>query len=261
LKRALYLIAVVACVVVVQVIGLRLRVKLVDSADYRESGTELRVSRKWRYGFLRGQHGAFLVRVPLASEPPRAGQLPDSEVYDYMKSDLANLPRTTFLESGFYLALGSYLVALAPWVLRRLAPGGTRKWVFGGGLGVGFGALFLAPQFFLGYGASAFSTYVGPGALSSSGPYARLTFICAETVSYRPLLELVLLGPTWLFALFAHPFSGVSVPFWLQVVLEFLRLRSLPLPLAYWLLVVGFFFMLGAVLIAVSSAVRRSAAA
>jgi hypothetical protein len=55
--------------------------------------------------------------------------------------------------------------------------------------------VFLLPLLATGYGASMFTTWEGPGALSYSGPYLRASAIPAETVSYRPHVEAAAMWP------------------------------------------------------------------
>ncbi len=189
------------------------------------SAAHLRVIGGWQIGFLRGQHGAWLVRTPATVSATSATGGPNASLIPEMLEALDSLPRKAALEGILFSLL--FLMAFVgfPALVRRplvanLSPFLQR--VISAGLGAVVGMALFSPYLLLGYGASAFSNWVGPGAYSSSGPYLTVTGISGETVSYRTVVEAAALpGLTVTSYLLPRPSFGPE-PEWRLVLAELL---------------------------------------
>jgi len=180
-------------------------VQTVDPDTYRKWWTtDLRVTPKWRYGYFQEYHGAHLCKarnLPEAVPKPRTEdeELSDKELTAAMMRQLDDFPRKAWSETLFFAGLVGFIFWLGPWLWRKLAPPGKRPvwavclaallWMLGW-------ALTLSPFLISNYGASLYTTYAGPGALVYSGPYPGLVSgLGGETLSYRPILEVICLFP------------------------------------------------------------------
>lgn len=251
--RAICAAAAVPLLAAFEVACLRSSVATLSPHEFAERATDLSLSGPWRYGYVSGIHGARLVRTANLPDLVPSPHPTDLALTQRMRADLASLPRRAALEFAFYCVLLLYVVSAAPWLYGVLARRWPRRWQLRcarGLLAVSVAAIALLPQRLLGYGASAFSTYVGPGALSWSGGYPQITWLTADTISYRTFVEFLLIGPLWLFSKLPQlPFAGVRPPFWLQVLLEMVPQSLRPGNVEealFWLFACGFFFIAGA---------------
>jgi hypothetical protein len=244
-----------ALAVAIPAAGYRHRVRDVSAEAYSERATDLVVSSSYRIGFFDSQHGGYLVRAPnLAGTVPRHPEK-DAGFVAAMRRDLSVMPIKAFSEGVFYLFLFGILSFAVPWLFRRLATPQSRWWrrlVVGGGLGLLFGAIAMLPQLTLGYGWSAFTTYIGPYPSTYSGPYPGISFVAAETVSYRPFLEVLLKLPVSAYCSSYLPSLANPVrPLWVEVLLELLPKHPLPTRLfgllGYWGCIATYFLSLGAI--------------
>lgn len=182
-------------VVLFYVIGVATEVQTVPAKDYGNMAAEIRVTARWRYGYVCGHHGAFLVKTRNAPDfKPLVQDGRDSELDQAMLDALWAFPKKSVLEALFLGIVLAYVFVLVPRLRRNM---NTRYpswhsaalreeafWIIGW-------ALFLGPLLLFGYGASLYSTWAGPGALSYSGPYlGMLTGQGGGTIAYRALLEL-----------------------------------------------------------------------
>lgn len=178
-----------------------LRVQEITPEKYGRQAIDLRETAKWRFGFIAGYHGAYLVKTPHAPDsPPVRHPVPEeADLASAMAHDLETYPAKSALEAIFYLVLMAYAFFLAPALRIKLAPQLARRgrkilfeiaaWSLGW-------TLACLPLIGLGYGGSLFTTWAGPGAWIYSGPYPGfITGLPAETISYRPLLEAASLLP------------------------------------------------------------------
>jgi hypothetical protein len=96
-------------------------------------------------------------------------------------------------ETALYLSLVLYGFFLAPWIVARIRARTPRRFLRAVTMALlwALGWTILAAPFLLrGYGYPLYSTWVGPGALSWSGPYlCSPSFSSGLTVSYRGLFE------------------------------------------------------------------------
>jgi hypothetical protein len=158
---------------------------------YSRHAVDLQVTPGWRYGYARGWHGAVLVKAVNSAQAVPLTPFDSVEIADAMARELEMVPWKFFGELLFYIGLLAFVL----FVPRRLAHGlslsGRKRRIMPMYMGLWAAAwiVFLLPLLAGGYGASIFSTWEGPGALSCSGPYPMMTATPADTVSYRPLLE------------------------------------------------------------------------
>jgi hypothetical protein len=188
IRRLMLWLAVVAGVVVVQSIYcLRVKIPEVSPEAFSEVFVGVGSFLNWNVGYVAGTHGAALAR---STGAPRAdGREPKAceGLTEAMRHELDTVPRKFVLEVAFYLALVAVAGVLAA---KRPSPGRHRlAWSM-------YAPTILlllagAPCALWCYGASIYSNYVGPCWLSCSGGWLTVTFIPAETVSYRSFLEAV----------------------------------------------------------------------
>ncbi len=194
LKRPLFLLSV-ALLAIGHGGAVYLQVAEIQPEEYRRHALDLSVTGKWRYGYVNGHHGAYLVKadnVPESQPPHDSEPRNDDELAAAMSHKLKTYPMKAALETLFYAFLVGYAGAV-PWFRERFMPktaGCGRKMLFDGvAWAVGWTCVSL-PILSLGYGASMFTTWGGPGAAGYSGPYPGLiTGLPGETISYRPFLE------------------------------------------------------------------------
>lgn len=179
----------------------------IDSKMYLDGATEIKTTARWRYGFVRGYHGVFLVKtrnVARFAFPPTiendnsfffsTSQEEKDQVASAMRQRLEEFDRKFTLEALFYLAIFGYLYFGARRLRAWCAPAHAkpiRKILCDGFLWALGWTLVVLPLLFLNYGASMYTNWEGPGALSYSGPYLGLpTGASGETCTYRPYLEI-----------------------------------------------------------------------
>lgn len=181
-----------------------LGIRVVETEVWPERATFLKSDAGWNYGYVHGIHGAILIRAsasPAVGEARTAEEDGYSSEYrkerdDYMLAELAALRSLAIYEGLFYLSWVLLLRFALPPTFRKLAgaaPSPRRKaraMAVMTGLAMGY---LLLPRIAAGYGCSAYSTWAGPYAMSSSGPYLPPTLWPGETISYRPVLEIALL--------------------------------------------------------------------
>jgi hypothetical protein len=247
-RKTLVLSLFLGTIAVGQWAALRHSVLAVPSTDFGKA-TYLRSLYGWRIGFLRGQHGAWLVRTPSATFPAPSSAGPLSPLEPEMAEILSSLPRKALLEGILYAAALLSGALLLPAASRRVArtrlPALARH-VIVGLFTVALGALILSPYLFLGYGGCAFTNWVGPGALSYSGVYLRLSPHPGDTVSYRNVVEVVAYPGLWLASYLNSSRAESETPQWVLVLTELIprSLRDLPplIPIVFMFLP---FFVLG----------------
>jgi hypothetical protein len=248
-RKTLVLSLFLGAIAVGQWAALRHSVRVVPSTDFGKA-TYLRSLNGWRIGFLKGQHGAWLVRTPSATFPVPSSAGPVSPLETEMAEILSSLPRKALLEGILYAAALLSGALLLPAASRRVA--GTRlpalaRHVIVGLFSVALGALILSPYLFLGYGRCAFTNWVGPGALSYSGAYLRLSPHPGDTVSYRNVVEVVALPGLWL-ASASHlndSRAESETPQWVLVLNELIPrpLRDLPTSISFVFMFLPYFVL------------------
>ncbi len=205
---------VVAVVVVttVQVAFYRHHFTMVSEAHYVRYAYELDTSAAWRWGFISGGHGAYFVKIANSVQlsHPRHDAC---AIAKEMRREYHRLWVKSVIEGCFYLlvpALSFGLFRLVRRPLRQVLASAIS-------VGVGVGAFVLPSA--CGYGWSIFTRWVGPCALSYSsfGPF--FTGLSADTVSYRPLLELLLIPPLRLLSLLPRSVGLAEAPSWLMILL------------------------------------------
>jgi len=222
-RRVTRLGAFVALLVAGQALFLDWKVPWISPEDYARVGHDLEQTRVWRLGYTAGIHGARLVRTAPDARPAEEGRhlaARDFDLNSEMRRELVLLPARAALELLFYLLVAGVVISAGRLTQLR------RRWVL---LPMIAASLLSIPLLAFGYGASIYSTYVGPGAFSSSGPYVGVSFIPAETVSYRSMAEALGLAPVFLLRLI--PF-GVPLPFqllWIVIVAGFYGVVGLAL--------------------------------
>lgn len=179
-----------------------LSVRICELTEWPEDATVIARDSRWAYGYSRGPHGAVLFKAPETSAPNRD---PDSEpevrAYEsetkgYMIRELEGVPNLAILEGVFYASWFALLAWVLPGLVRPLIGSSASRWRRAAviGFAAGLAALyFLLPRAVACYGCSAYSTYAGPYWMSMSGGYLAPTFWPGETVSYRPVLEILFL--------------------------------------------------------------------
>jgi hypothetical protein len=211
MKRRTYQIMLWLPVVVIGIqhaLGIMSKVQCMPADAYGRIATEIRVTERWRYGYVCGQHGAVLVetRNTTNSKPAQRSD-GDAELSQAMLVELRAYPRRSLLEALLYGFVLTYALVFVPRLRRWLSecssawPWAMLResvfWVCGW-------TVLVGPLLWLGYGASIYTTWAGPGFLSYSGPYPGMPIgFAGETVSYRPLLEavsawpVVVIQPAW----------------------------------------------------------------
>ncbi|MBA4389143.1 MAG: hypothetical protein C0404_14315 [Verrucomicrobia bacterium] len=180
-----------------------LRVPDIGTSNFAQHASELKVTPGWRYGFVHGHHGAHLVKARNISDAAarRPGSSLDSGAggKGYLRAAMAEDLRTyktrSALEAGFYVLLLAYVFWAAPALKRKLIPefAACPRHILYVVAATAAGWTFVClPILCTGYGSSLFSTWEGHGAMSWSGPYyGFITGTPGETISYRPVLEVL----------------------------------------------------------------------
>lgn len=209
---------------------------LVSTAEFRNAQL-LRSSSAWHYGYLRGHHGAQLVRTARTGVALGSPASPDATLTIIMASALSSLPRKAVLEGLLYFFVTVVALLGFRWLIRLRPSGLVRRLavvLLFGSFGVLILFAFLTPYLAAGYGGSAFSTWVGPGACSYSGGHLWLFTAPGETVSYRYAVELALYTSLW----FARQGTGYplhdDLPMPVLVLLELLPSRLHPTRLPFF---------------------------
>jgi hypothetical protein len=181
-----------------------LSVRVIETDGWPEEATFLKADDGRNYGFVHGIHGAILIEStsgpPEAAAPSREDSMysPEfrKELSDHMVEELAGVRRLAVYEGLFYFSWILLLKFGLPPTFRKLAGAvaapkrKARAAAVVTCLAVGY---LLLPRMTFCYGSSAYSTWVGPYAMSWSGPYLPPTLWPGETISYRPVLEIALL--------------------------------------------------------------------
>lgn len=202
LRRATSLLLVAASIVWLQTHFLSVRV--VQTDKWPEEATYLKADADWRYGYVRGIHGAILIRTAASVQPVVLANVEEEsldsdrtkEVADHMKKELGQLRHLAVYEGLFYFSWVLLMRFGFPVLRRRLggpSASSRRKARVSAVLTMVAVGYLLLPRIVLCYGASAYSTWAGPYAMSASGPYLPPSLWPGETVSYRPVLEIALL--------------------------------------------------------------------
>lgn len=179
------------------------QVVTIKPEEYRDHAAELKVTPRWRYGYVRGYHATQLVKtrnVPEMTNPEAfAG---DEEFAATLREKLDARPRRCADELAFYLIFVGYMFWGGPWLRRRWLLGSgwltkhmcvsAAQWILGW-------TLFAFPFLALGYGprADAFSPF-GPGFLNGGS---------GQTCSYELLIEIASLLP-----MVAEDTAGITPP-------------------------------------------------
>ena len=144
-------------------------------------------------GIIRGHHGAVFVRTSdLSRNPPLSKESDAAEVQLAMRRELRRVPVKLFAEWVWYVVVAFFVVYL-PIVTARVRAALRRTVVLVSACAfLAAAALFQLPLAF-GYDSSMFSTWAGPGAYSSSGPYLSISGNTGVSVSYRIFLEAMVL--------------------------------------------------------------------
>lgn len=159
---------------------------------YSEIARDLQATHGWRYGYVKGWHGAVLVKTVNQKEAiPECEKIENADITRAMAWELAMVPWKFAGELMLYLGLLAFVLFVPRWLAHRLSTSGRLRRIIPMYMALWAAAwvVFLLPWLAAGYGASMFTTWEGPGAMSYSGPYPRATATPAETVSYRPLVE------------------------------------------------------------------------
>lgn len=216
---------------------MRSKVQYVEPHLYASEATEVRITREWRYGFIRTYHGARLVRTPNIRLEPLEHPPELEGLSAAMRNELSLVRLKLSLESAFYLLLLIYVFWGGPWIAGWIQ-GRTSKlswYLVCVGLLWALGWTIVAsPLLLAGYGEPIYSTWAGPGAMSYSGPYfGQPSFGNGVTISYRSFFEVV--APN--ISAMAITASGLNK-----------HLPNMSATVYLWLLGIGFYGILGVVL-------------
>lgn len=184
----------------IQALCLESRIPAVKPEFFKESVVELKVTPKWRYGYIQLWHGSVLVKARnrepetlqdgFQAEPIPTGW-PDREMAAIMRRELEALPGKAAQEAGLYSGLLWYI--FFGWGrLERvfIARGRTRGRLLTARVS-GWVILWLIagmPLLLWGYGTPVFTNCVGPGALSASGISLGQAPGYSSTVSYKLMI-------------------------------------------------------------------------
>jgi len=236
-RRVKYFILAASAVMAVQALCLELRIPAVKPDFFDREAVEIKLTPKWRYGYVQLWHGAVLVKARNHDQPTTCGRLaptvvPEPGIAAIMRRDLEALPGKAALEACLYLALLAYVFFGWGWLKRALlAKDRTRERLLMAHV-LGWLGLWLiagAPLLLWGYGTPLLTNCVGPGALSTSGIYLGRVPAYSSTVSYHYLLAalaplcLILLAPIS-FALVWLPGITEGQVLWLGGLLLFLSI-------------------------------------
>lgn len=199
--KALLLAVALAAIGALQTYFMSVRVAALDA--WPEGGVFLRTDGRWRFGYVYGIHGAILFKTTAPVVPRPVSESDDGmppEFYPEVSADMARvldgLPGLQLQEGAFYFLGVLFVMFVLPAILRRRGPEAAtdacraRAWGLMSALTLGY---VMLPYVATCYGGSAYSTWAGPHAMSSSGPYLPPSLWPGETISYRPVLEIALL--------------------------------------------------------------------
>jgi len=186
---------VLGVLTVVQCLFLPIKVRPLPTASFSESVYDLGAIGPLRFGYAPGQHGATLAVSSLSSKPKQPVAPYESELAGLMRRELALIPVKFVFEVLFYFAILSAGVAVLRFWSRRTNAKLLGRALHTAIVACGSLSLLALPVALFGYDASLFTTWEGPGAFSSSGPYMeQLSGRLGQAVSYRMLLEIVALA-------------------------------------------------------------------
>jgi uncharacterized membrane protein (DUF485 family) len=191
-RRLKIFIVLSLLIMTVQAFFMFLKVYEIPPEVYSEIARDLQATHGWRYGYVQRWHGAVLVKTANQAEAIPAGErIEDADITQAMARELELVPWKFAGELIFYLGLLAFVLFVPGWLAHRLSASGRLRRIIPMYMALWAAAwiVFLLPWLAVDYGASMFTTWEGPGALSYSGPYPRTTATPAETVSYRPLVE------------------------------------------------------------------------
>jgi hypothetical protein len=181
------------------------KILVLDPAQYAELATDLQVNARWRYGYVKQHHGAILVQTEntaqsLAWPVDRdANDTVEQRTRSIMFRELQWCPIKAELENLLYIVLLAWAFYGKPLITSRLTAGtlGRRGEFYAHALSWAVGwSIACFPLLVADYGAPLYSTWNGPGALSSSGPSLGAYFGNGMTVSYRYFIQLVAFFPS-----------------------------------------------------------------
>jgi hypothetical protein len=236
-RRVKGFILAAGAVMAVQALCLELRIPAVKPEFFDREAVEIKLTPKWRYGYVKLWHGAVLVKArnrDIEAEeiwkiPPEG---PELDVAAAMHQELAAFPIKAVLEVFLYVSLLAYVFFGWGWLKQALlAKGHSRgRLLMAHVLGwLGLWLIAGAPLLLWGYGTPLFTNCVGPGALSASGIYLGQAPAYSFTVSYHYLLAA--LAPVCLIFLAPISFALVWLPgitegqvLWLGGLLFFLSI-------------------------------------
>ena len=238
-RRVTYFILAASAVMVLQAFCLDLRVPDVKPDFFVREAVEIKLTPKWRYGYVQLWHGAVLVKARNLDHPTTCGRLaptvlPMPGIAAIMRRDLDALPGKAALEACLYLALLAYVFFGWGWLKRGLLAQGRKRGRLLMAHVLGWLGLWLiagAPLLLWGYGTPLFTNCMGPGALSSSGMYLGRVPPYSSTVSYHfllaalaPLCLIPLIPISFALAWLAKITEGQVL--WLRSLLSFLSTSS-----------------------------------
>lgn len=233
------------------------KIQPVNDEQYARYGHDLRVTPGWRFGFVAGMHGAFLIKVRNRGGVPQSVDDRRARNLRLVMSRELELIGGKFIgETIFYLLLLCYLFFLGPHLrtsLRKTARSGLAR--FGANLAPGaiFFILAATPLLIWGYGYGGFTNLVGPGAMSYSGPYFSLGAwlnSSSNSITYRAVVSPIMLPPAMVVQLSWEAFRHVPV---YGILME--DVPSITLP--YWLAGVLLYGFGGLAIQKLSDAIRK----
>ena len=195
-RRVAYFILAASAVMALQALCLEFHIPAVKPDFFAGEAVEIKLTPKWRYGYVQLWHGAVLVKARNHDQPTTSGRLtptvgPEPGIGAIMRRDLDALPGKAALEACLYLALLAYVFFGWGWLKRSLLARGRKRGRLLMAHVLGWLGLWLiasTPLLLWGYGTPLFTNCVGPGALSSSGMYLGRVPAYSSTVSYHFLL-------------------------------------------------------------------------
>lgn len=217
-----------------------LKVAKISPAEYSRYAVDLRDTETTRYGYVPLHHGAILVCARNTPETIHRWEKETetdadtnqdlsevSGVRSIMLQQLQWYPWKVIFETILYSLFVGYVFFWAAKLRKFFAPpesGSLYKVAFEALLFIYGWTLIAFPLVEFSYGASLYSTWAGPGALSWSSPAVPMG-ISAETISYRPVMELLCLFPMIFVEItglqYLLPEMSVAVTAWLAGVLFF----------------------------------------
>lgn len=239
-RRPLVFLLCVCVILFVQWQFLSVKIVELPWPVYQQQAIDLQPSAGWSYGFVRGHHGARLVRARIAAGSPPATFTDvdrlqvDATLRSRMQHELDRVAAEATLEALLYVALLVLVFAPAAWILPRHYR--DRDSVLcvslqGAVKGAMLGTVALLPLALARYGEPLYTNWVGPGAVSYSGPYLGPSPGTGFTVSYRFFVEVFALWPY----VIARSARGTAD-----------AIRSVPPPLMLWLTTAAYYGALGA---------------